>query len=126
MVQAWERERNNRNFQRMFEVVVRHWMEGTLADPEVEPWAAFRDRVCQALARLTRVGPSRQVVAFTSGGVIGVMVQTVLRAPDTAAIELNWRVRNGSLTGFLFSGGRISLDYFNATPHLEEGEISFR
>jgi broad specificity phosphatase PhoE len=126
LVQAWEKERVNRTFQRMFEVVVRKWVEGTLADPSVESWPAFRERARQALRRLTQEGPSRQVVAFTSGGVIGVMVQTVLDAPDTTAIELNWRVRNGSLTGFLFSGDRISLDYFNATPYLEDSEITYR
>jgi len=126
LVQAWELERSNRNFQRVFEVVVRGWVEGSLADPNVEPWAAFYDRVNRALRRLTQEGPSRQVAVFTSGGVIGVMVQAVLGAPQTTAIELNWRVRNGSLTGFLFSQGRVSLDYFNATPHLEETEISYR
>ena len=126
LVQAWELERSNRNFQRLFEVVVRRWVDGTLADPEVEPWRAFHDRVSRALRHLTEEGPSRQVAVFTSGGVIGVIVQAVLAAPQTAAIELNWRVRNGSLTGLLFSGGRISLDYFNATPHLEETEISYR
>jgi broad specificity phosphatase PhoE len=126
LVGAWEREPTNRNFQRMFEVVVRRWVEGTLADPEVEPWTAFHERVRQALRRLTSNGPSRQIAAFTSGGVIGVMVQSVLGAPGAAAVELNWRVRNGSLTGFLFSGGRVSLDYFNATPHLGDEEISYR
>lgn len=126
LVQAWELERSNRNFQRVFEVVVRRWVDGTLADPEVEPWPAFYDRVNCALRRLTQDGPSRQVAVFTSGGVIGAIVQTVVGAPQTAAIELNWRVRNGSLTGLLFSGRRISLDYFNATPHLEEAEISYR
>lgn len=126
LVQAWTSDRSNRNFQRLFEVVVRRWVEGALADPDVEPWRAFHDRVTRALRRLTADGPSRQVAVFTSGGVIGVMVQTVLGAPQNAAIELNWRVRNGSLTGFLFSGGRISLDYFNATPHLEDDESSYR
>ena len=125
-VQAWEQDRTNRNFQRLFEMVVRRWVEGTLVDPDVEPWPAFYDRVSGALRRLTVGGPSRQVAVFTSGGVIGVMVQAVLGAPPTAAIELNWCVRNGSLTGFLFSGGRVSLDYFNATPHLADEEISYR
>ncbi len=126
LVEAWEQDRSNRNFQRLFEVVVRRWVEGTLTDAEVEPWPAFHDRVIRALRRLTAEGPSRQVAVFTSGGVIGAMVQYVLGAPQAAAIELNWRVRNGSLTGLLFSGGRISLDYFNATPHLGESEISYR
>ena len=51
-------------------------------------------------------------------------MQTVLRAPEPMAIELNWRIRNCSLTEFLFSGDRVSLDAFNATPHL--GEVTYR
>jgi hypothetical protein len=60
------------------------------------------------------------VAAFTSGGFIGVSVQLALSAPDRSGLEVNWRVRNCSLTGFLFSGGRLSLDTFNAIPHLDD------
>jgi broad specificity phosphatase PhoE len=62
----------------------------------------------------------RRVAAFTSGGPIGVAVQIALNAPDRAGLEVNWRVRNCSLTEFLFSGERLSLDSFNAIPHLED------
>jgi hypothetical protein len=51
-------------------------------------------------------------------------VQTVLQAPEAMAIEVNWRIRNCSLTEFLFTHDRISLDAFNATPHLKE--VTFR
>jgi hypothetical protein len=51
-------------------------------------------------------------------------VQTVLKAPENMAIELNWRIRNCSLTEFLFTRGRTSLDVFNATPHLSD--VTFR
>ena len=46
--------------------------------------------------------------------------QTVLKAPAAAALELNWRIRNASLTTLLFSGPRLSLDGFNALPHLAD------
>ena len=69
---------------------------------------------------------SRRVAVFTSGGPIGVAVMTALGAPDRRALELNWRTRNASLTHFLFSGGKISLDGFNATPHLRPEMESFR
>jgi broad specificity phosphatase PhoE len=61
---------------------------------------------------------------FTSAGPIGVAVQTVLGAKDPIAMELNWRIRNCSLTEFVFTRSRISLDAFNATPHLRE--VTFR
>jgi len=114
---------DRREFQLMFEVIMRQWMAGTL--PGVESWQDFRQRVTAGLRGiLTADRPSRRVVVFTSGGPIGIGVQTALQAPETMAIEINWRVRNCSLTEFLFTRDRISLDVFNATPHLEE--ITFR
>ena len=65
----------------------------------------------------------QRVAVFTSGGVIGVAVQSALGAPDDTAIELNWRVRNGSLTEFIFSRARFSLEWFNAFPHLDEPRL---
>ena len=60
------------------------------------------------------------MAVFTSGGVIGLAVQNVLNAPERSALEINWRVRNCSLTEFTFSRDRISLDSFNAIPHLDD------
>jgi hypothetical protein len=47
-------------------------------------------------------------------------VQNVLNAPERSALEINWRVRNCSLTEFTFSRDRVSLDSFNAIPHLDD------
>ena len=117
----------NRHFQRMFEVVVARWVSGELSAPEVEPWVAFRDRVRRGFRKITASAGNRRVALFTSGGVIGVMVQSTLDAPDMSAVQLNWRVRNGSLTEFVFSENRLSLDSFNAIPHLVDSALhSFR
>jgi len=118
----------NRYFQRMFERVAAQWREGTVTHPDVEPWVAFYGRVRGALTRLMAAeAGNRRVVVFTSGGPIGVAVQSVLGAPDESAVQLNWRVRNGSLTEFVFSADRISLDAFNTIPHLEDPALqSFR
>jgi len=114
---------DRREFQLMFEVVMRQWIAGELEG--VESWAEFRARVSAGLRDIIRASkPSRRVVVFTSGGPIGIAVQTALQAPEAMAIEINWRVRNCSLTEFLFTQDRVSLDVFNATPHLEE--VTFR
>jgi broad specificity phosphatase PhoE len=111
----------NRRFQKMFEPLMLRWIAGELESPEVESWRDFRERVGRGLRRMTRAGASgRRVAAFTSGGPIGVAVQMALHAPERTGLELNWRVRNGSLTEFLFSGRRLSLDSFNAIPHLDD------
>src|SRR5262249_6034478 len=115
-------------FQKMFEELMTRWVAGELHAPGVETWAAFRERVERGLRRIVRQpGSGRRVAAFTSGGFIGAAVQIALRAPDPAGLEVNWRVRNCSLTEFLFRGERLSLDTFNAIPHLEDPALwSFR
>ena len=47
----------------------------------------------------------------------------VLGALGGAALEINWRIRNGSMTEFVFSGERITLDSFNQVGHFNEPEL---
>jgi broad specificity phosphatase PhoE len=111
----------NRYFQRMFEYVGLVWLRGALLADGVESFAAFRERVRGALKQiLTQDGSGRRVAVFTSGGVIGLAVQSALAAPDEQMLALNWRVRNGSQTEFTFSRARLSLDSFNSIHHLDD------
>jgi len=51
----------------------------------------------------------------------------VLGAPDRAALEINWRIRNAALIEFVFGRGQITLDGFNSTAHFAEAEwITYR
>lgn len=123
--QAWRKGREtpqrNKYFQRMFEAVLKRWAAGDLSAEGIEPWNAFRGRVLGTLEVIfSSQGGGRRVAAFSSGGPIGIAVQTALQAPASAALELNWRIRNASLTTLLFSGPRLILDGFNALPHLAE------
>jgi len=128
LAEAFERMRDapdrNRHFQRMFEHLVAAWLEGSPVVEGVEPWARFSARVRAVLAGILEAeAQGRRVAVFTSGGVIGLVVQSALAAPDRVALELNWRVRNCSLTEFTFGRGRMSLDSFNALPHLPTAEL---
>jgi broad specificity phosphatase PhoE len=115
-----------RAFQRMFEPLMEAWLAGQATHPAVEPWAAFRQRVQAALQAILERPGSRRVAVFTSGGPIGLAVVTALGASDRQALALNWRLRNASLTTFLYSPGRLSLDTFNATPHLLPADETYR
>jgi broad specificity phosphatase PhoE len=113
-----------RAFQRMFEALTLHWLAGLSALEGLESWLAFRDRVRRGLEHIrTRPGSGRRVAAFTSGGFIGTTVQHALAAPDRSALEVNWRLRNCSLTELVFSRHRLTLDSFNTVPHLEDAEL---
>ncbi len=117
-----EGEQNRlRDFQRMFETLLRHWQTNALPDVDVESWPAFRQRVQRVIRRIQdHSGRKRRAVLFTSGGFIGCTVQQALGVSDDMALELNWRVRNSSLTEFVFTQDRFTLDSFNMIPHLDD------
>jgi broad specificity phosphatase PhoE len=113
-----------RSFWKMFEALTLHWATAPAPVAGVEAFPVFRERVGRGLRRVTEVhGSGRRVAVFTSGGVIGTAVRLALGAPDRTALEVNWRVRNCSLTEFVFSKGRLTLDSFNALPHLEDSAL---
>lgn len=118
------RDEKLRTFQRVYEAVIGRWARGELDLPGIEPWASFRERVHQGLARITAEGSSgRRAVAFTSGGPVGVSMERALKLPPEQTLQLAWLVRNGSLTEFLFSGSRFTLSSFNSFPHLTEPDL---
>ena len=116
----------NRSFQKLMEALLDSYLLGQISDPQVESWADFRARVRAATADILASANGSTVLAFTSGGVIGSVVAGVLDAPDAAALKLNWRVRNASVTRLTFGGGRVSLDTFNETGHLTPDLLSWR
>ena len=110
-----------RSFRKLFEALTMHWVTTSYSVAGVEGFPAFRDRVERGLRHvMEKPGAGRRVALFTSGGFIGTSVRLALDAPDRTALEVNWRVRNCSLTEFVFTSGRFTLDSFNALPHLED------
>ena len=63
-------------------------------------------------------GKGKRVVAFSSGGLTGMLVGCALDLEDDKTIDLMMQVRNCSYTSFLYSPGRCTLTSFNAVPHL--------
>jgi broad specificity phosphatase PhoE len=113
----------NRKFHRVLKAAMTCWLDENCEVEGLEPWPSFRDRLSGAIRRLM-AGPSgRRVVVFTSGGPIGFSVHFALQAPPQSFLELNWRVRNGSVTEFIFDRDRFALDSFNAIPHLDDVDL---
>ena len=117
-----------RSFQLMFEQVVMLWAEEKIGHEAVEAWASFRDRVRVGFERII-AGESRGrgVAAFTSVGAVTVCLQIALACPDRIAFDLGWRVRNASITDFIFSQDRLTMENFNTLPHLNDPAlVTFR
>lgn len=126
---AEERDRY-RSFHRLLEAVMKRWIAGDYpreGSEGLRAWPDFSEGVRAAFHRIMAgAGSGENIAVFTSGGPVGISVQTVLGAPDQSAAELNWRVYNGSYTLFTFSGSRVSLDAFNVTAHLDPMLLTYR
>lgn len=121
--QAYDNASNDRERYRTFhlllEKLIGFYIEGDYEAVGFETWRQFHDRVTSSLDGIRScAGRGRQVAVFTSGGPVGVSVQSTLAAPEQQAGELNWRVYNASVTRFTFRSDRISLDQFNSIAHL--------
>jgi len=108
-------------FARMFAAVARLWAANRCVRPEVETAAAFRERVNAGIDEVVdRAGPGQHILVFTSVGPIAAAMQRALCCADSIAVDLGWRIRNSSITEFVFSEGRFTLDRFNSMSHLSD------
>ena len=115
-------------FQQTFVEAAERWHDGRHDADYKEPWPVFRQRVLEGFRQLQEPGESRLV--FTSGGVISVIMQAVLKTNDSKSFALNSVIANSSVSRFLFSGDEVSLSGFNNTAHLDvhnvPGLITYR
>lgn len=120
LLAATTADERSRRFQPLFEALMHRWLRGELAPEGIETWPQFRERVRAGLEAVLASG-SRRPVAFSSVGPLAVMLQVALHTSDADSFHTAWRIRNASLTTFVFDGrGRFTLDGFNALPHLPD------
>ena len=97
------------------------WLAGELDIEGIESWPEFRDRVSGALQELlAKPGHARRVAVFTSVGPIAVLLHVGLDLPVSRAFQTAWRIRNASVTRFLFRQAQLTLDSFNTLEHLPD------
>ncbi len=113
----------NRHFQKMLEVLMDAWLTGAVTADGVEPFVDFQRRVRAALQAVLQGPSGRDVLVVTSGGPIGLCVQQALNSPTQAFLDVNWRIRNTSITEFTFSASRFTLDTMNGLPHLQDRSL---
>lgn len=122
-------------FQQVFEAATAKWISDQLRptelDIEFEAWSEFQRRVHAAMDEIMqRHNKGSKVLISTSGGVIALALQRVMKLPDSQAIAVNWMVNNSSVTRIRYGGGRASLSLFNGLSHLEQPQyrelITFR
>tara|TARA_B100000925_G_scaffold31563_1_gene20973 strand:+ start:695 stop:1414 length:720 start_codon:yes stop_codon:yes gene_type:complete len=115
-------------FQKLFELILESWVNNDIKDVNLSTsWKDWSNGVRNAIDDIRSQAKNGELIGvFTSGGPIGVSVQTVLDAPEIKAAELNWRVYNCSVTKFTFSTERFSLDQFNDVSYLSPDFLTYR
>jgi len=126
--QADDYDSRYRSLHQLLTMIMQRWIKGDYnRGDSLMSWKEFSGAVRMALAEAMQMSGSGKTVAlFTSGGPIGISVQTALDAPELQAAELNCRIYNCSVTRFTFSGERVSMDAFNETAHLPQDMLTFR
>ena len=109
---------------RLFFKVNTAWVQGEIDSGEYESWLTFKNRVLTAFPILAKALESNQKVAlFSSGGTISILIGEILGVSDTKMAELNWQIRNSSISEVSYSKGKYFLRGFNHIAHLPDQEM---
>lgn len=95
------------------------WAEDRTQPEGMADFKAFQEGAVAALVEARERFPDGNVLVVSSGGPIAAMVAAAMQAPPAAAVELNLRIRNSSLTEFASTPRRHHLVSFNGLPHLD-------
>jgi broad specificity phosphatase PhoE len=95
------------------------WAEDRTQPDGMPVWQAFQASAVATLAEARQRFADGNVLIVSSGGPIAAIVAATLNAPPAAAVELNLRIRNSSLTEFATTPRRHNLVSFNGLPHLD-------
>lgn len=103
-----------RGVQRALDRALGEWM----ADPEDDGWTVFSEGAFAALRQLVAsLGPGRDAIVVTSGGVLAALCGRLLGASAEGTIGLNRVAVNAAVTTLVAGGSGISLLTFNDHAH---------
>lgn len=101
------------------------WTKGHIDSGRHESWSDFKQRATTAYELIMGVANKGTVVVYTSGGLIAAVLGCILDLKDDKIVDINWQIKNTSITELKLSSGRLHLSVFNATPHLTKEEVTF-
>lgn len=113
-----------KNFQKLFETVTLMWTRNEVQSDGLDAWDVFNKNVIDAVRTMMSTSDrGGRIIGFSSVGPISVALQMALSSDVHTALHLGWRLRNCSLTQFIFNRERVTLDLFNSVAHLEEQNL---
>ncbi|MFV8751485.1 histidine phosphatase family protein [Nannocystaceae bacterium ST9] len=120
-----DKRQRSRDWQRIYEAVMRRWLRAEVAVEGHESWLEFHARVREAY-RTLRSEARGEAALFTSVGPKAAILHELLQIPVEQAFELGWRIYNTAITRIVHSADRATLDGFNEVAHLPLGQWTHR
>ncbi len=108
---------------RMLRDGLTQWMNGVISPKSMPTYDEFVLGVTSVLDHI-RKQHTGNVLVVSSGGPISTAVGHLLGTSPETTIELNYRIRNSSLTEFVFTPKRHLLLTYNGLPHLDRAEYA--
>ena len=108
---------------RMLRDGLTQWMNGVISPKGMPTYDEFVHGVTSALDHI-RKQHTGDVLLVSSGGPISTVVGHLLGTSPETTIELNYRIRNSSLTELVFTPKRHTLLTYNTIPHLDRAEYA--
>ncbi len=102
---------------------LRQWMDGVISPVGMPTYPEFVRGVTSALDHV-RSQCSGNVLIVSSGGPISTAIGHLLGTTPETTVELNFRIRNSSVTELAFTPKRHMLVTYNTLPHLDEPEYA--
>jgi len=98
---------------------VQIWAKDEVLIAGVETYAEFKARCQKGLELLQKtMQEKKNIIVFTSGGTIGMLLGLLFDLSPEKVVDLNWQVRNTSISEFRYSSDKLFLHSFNEIPHL--------
>lgn len=110
----------NKAFENEFSLAMQRWFSGKYDDYN-ESCQQFKQRCIQALQDVIKqTKQEKNIIVFTSGGTISVILQYVLALADAQTMGISQQLVNSSVTKLIFSQDRITLNYLNNYSHIDD------
>jgi broad specificity phosphatase PhoE len=106
---------------RMLRDGLTQWMNGVISPKGMPSYEVFAEGIGDTLTHI-RQHHTGNVLVVSSGGPISTAVGQLLLSPPETTIELNYRIRNSSITELVFNPKRYTLHTYNGLPHLEHAD----
>ena len=88
-----------------------------------ETWAAFRGRICGALAKLVASNPDGDVAIFTSATPTAISLAQAMDLSDRKMFQLAGVMINSAISVIRMKDGEIRMFSFNSVPHLDDSAM---